>query len=489
LYHIKGDYERAGALLEEALHCAKQSGYIYVEALALSSIGDLYADLNAPGAALNAYHQAREIARQIDYGYLLLHLDITEAVLARSRNDLDQARDLLGSARCLARESGSKYEGGLCQLEAGRLSLANGDASEAIVFLEEAADLFDSDEQRVESACTYLYLAIACQIAGDEKAALAHLERTFHRASSLESQHILVIAGRDATTLLETAKDSPIIGREASQLLGQIAWFERDVPRLRRRLRGKTATVPFAPPRLTIQALGRAQTRLDGRPVTAPEWQSRQIVRDLFFLLLAHPEGLTKEAVGIIFWADKSPSQLKLQFKNTIYRLRRALGQDVILFNEGRYQFNRTLDYEYDVETFLGKLAQAQEAADPDEQAAAYREAIDLYTGSYLPEMEGTWVFPERERLWQAYSEAILNLAEFYLETGEYRMTLEYCRRILVQDPTLEMGHRLAMRAHAATGNRTAIVRQFERCQQALLEEVNALPSPQTETLYQTLMR
>ena len=489
LYHLKGDYERAASLLEEALDCARGSGYARIEALAFSSIGDLYADLDAPDAALDAYRQARETARRIDYRFLLLYLDVAEAALAWSRGDLNRARDLLDSARWSAQESGSAYERGLCQLGTGRLALAKGDTPEAISHLKEAAGCFDDGGQRVESARAHLYLAVACQATGDEKAALAHLEHAFHRASTLGSRHTLGVAGREATTLLETVRGNSAVGRRASRLLGQVVQFERDVPALRRRLRRQTATVPFAPPRLTIQALGKAQVKLDGRPVTDPEWQSRKIVRDLLFLLLAHPDGLTKEEVGVILWPDSSPAQLKLRFKNAIYRLRRALGQDVVLFDEDLYRFNRALDYECDVEAFGERLAQAQAAAGPAERAAAYREAVDLYAGPYLPEMEGTWAWPERERLWQAYVEAILKLAEFYLETAEYEMTLEYCRRILVENPSLEAVHCVAMRAHAAMGNRAAVARQFERCQQTLLEEINVPPSPQTEALYETLMR
>jgi LuxR family maltose regulon positive regulatory protein len=489
LCHLKGDYEQAASLLEEALDCARQSGCVRIEALALSSIGDLYTDLDAPDAALDACRQAHEVAGRIDYRFLLLYLDLAEAALARSRGDLERALDLLDSATQMAQGSGSDYERGLCQLEAGRLALAEGDGPEAVARLQEAVRRFDDGGQRVESARAHLYLAVACQAAGDERTALAHLERAFRHASTLGSPHTLVVAGRGAATLLEAAENDPTVGRQASQLLGQIARFERDVPSLRRRLRRQTAAVPFAPPRLTIQALGLAQVALDGRPVTAPEWQSRRAVRDLFFLLLAHPDGMTKEQVGAIFWPDSSPAQLKLHFKNAIYRLRRALGQDVVLLDEDLYWFNPALDYEYDVEAFGEKLAQAQAATDPGERAAAYREAIDLYTGSYLPEMEGAWVWPERERLWQAYVEAVLRLAEFHLETGEYELALEYCRRALVQDPSLEAAHCLAMRAHAAMGDRAAVARQFERCQQTLLAEINVPPSPQTEALYETLMR
>jgi LuxR family maltose regulon positive regulatory protein len=167
--------------------------------------------------------------------------------------------------------------------------------------------------------------------------------------------------------------------------------------------------------------------------------------------------------------------------------LRQALGQDVVLFDEERYQFNRNVDYEYDVEIFLGRLAQAQAATDPDKQVSAYNAAIDVYKGPYLPEAEGEWAWWEREHLRQAHIEAIIQLAELHLEGGRHTAALEYCQRAFAEDPCLEEAHRLAMRAHAAMGNRAAVVRQFKRCQEALQEEVNVPPSSQTITLYKTL--
>jgi DNA-binding SARP family transcriptional activator len=65
---------------------------------------------------------------------------------------------------------------------------------------------------------------------------------------------------------------------------------------------------------------------------------------------------------------------------------------------------------------------------------------------------------------------------------------LEYCQRAFAEDTCLEEAHRLAMRAHAAMGNRAAVVRQFKQCQQALQEEVNVSPSSETMTLYETLV-
>jgi ATP/maltotriose-dependent transcriptional regulator MalT/DNA-binding SARP family transcriptional activator len=489
LYHLKGDYEQAGLLLEEGLDCARRSGYARLEAYTLCSIGDLYADLDAPDAALDAYRQARQVAQRVGVHFLPFYLNLAEAALAHSRGDRVQAHELMASAERLTQKSGSGFEQGLHRLQVGRLALVEGDSARAVAHLREAVHRFGDGGQRAEESRAQLYLAAAYQASEDGEATLVHLEQAFHLAVELESQHTLVVAGREARPVLEVAQRDPALGPSAAHLLQQVTEFEEGIPAQRRRLRRQVSVVSLAPPTLSIQTLGRAQVMLDGKPVTDPEWQSRRIVRELFFLLLAHPDGLTKEAVGLVFWPDDSPPRLKLRFKNAIYRLRRALGREVVLFDGNLYQFSWTLDYEYDVEAFRERLAQAQAAIDDGERAVAYQAAIHLDKGPYLPEVKSAWARTERERLWWAYLEAVLRLTELCLAASEYEATLDYCQRVLAQDPCLEEIHRLAMRAYAAMGNRAAVARQFERCRQALLEEINVFPSPQTEALYETLMR
>ncbi|MEN4041061.1 MAG: bacterial transcriptional activator domain-containing protein, partial [Anaerolineaceae bacterium] len=117
-----------------------------------------------------------------------------------------------------------------------------------------------------------------------------------------------------------------------------------------------------------------------------------------------------------------------------------------------------------------------------------YRAAIRLYKGPFLPDIEETWNLAERERLFQMYLEALLKLAELIFEGGKQQSALDYIHRALVADYSLEAAHRLAMRVHASMGNRAAIARQYERCRQALLAEINAQPSQQTRQLLDTLM-
>lgn len=487
LHHLVGEYERAARYFEEALSSSRQNGFTRMEAYLTCSIGDLYSDVDAHQAAIDAYNQCQGIARQMNDRFLLLYLALAEAALARRSADYIRAGNLIMSAGQLANQSGSRYESGLWQLEMGRQSLATAHSLQAVDNFKSAARCFEEGEQHVEAARAYLHLARAYHAAGDLPAAQIELERSFHIAAGMESQHILVVAGRQSKPVLEALREHPGIGQAVENLLRQVIDFETNIPALRRRLRPHTRTIPFAPPKLTIQTFGRSQVELDGKPVNAPEWQNQRRAREFFYCLLTHPDGMTKEEIGVIFWPDSSPAQLKLQFKNTVYRLRHALGPDVILFDEDRYWFNRSLDYEYDVETFLAKMDFAQSTNNPIEKCQAYRAAANLYKGSYLPEIDGTWVWPERERLWRLYVKAVLELARQHLDAGEYDHTLEYSQQILKDDPCLEEAHRLAMRAYAATGNRAAVSRQYERCRLALLREVSAQPSSQTKFLYEQL--
>jgi LuxR family transcriptional regulator, maltose regulon positive regulatory protein len=488
LHHLQGEYERAAALFSDGLAIAKYHGMSRMEAYILCGMGDLYADLDAVEAALDVYERTRVFADQNEDIFLQTYLNLMEAAQARDRGDIAHARRLLSAAERLVQESSSEFETGLLHMEEGRVDLAEDHPLLAIDHFRKAASVFDKGGQRVEAARAYLYVATACFTVNSIDEAYSYLHRSLEITSTMDNQNVLVVAGRNAKALLEAAQKHPLVGHQASSLLKKVIHFEHTIPSLRRRLRPHASEIKFVPPKLTISALGKALVEQDGKPVTVAEWQNQRRARELFFCLLAHPQGLTKEALGLIFWPESSVGRLKLQFKNTIYRIRYALGQDVLLFDGDRYWFNPDLDYEYDVETFITNVTAGQSDRNKADRIAAYRVAIDLYQGPYLPEMDGNWILSERERLCRIYEEAVLDLARLYLDGGDFLETLETCQRILAEDPCLEEAYRLLMRAYAARGNQAEVTRQFDRCRRALLEEVGAQPSSQTVSLYLQLI-
>jgi DNA-binding SARP family transcriptional activator len=278
------------------------------------------------------------------------------------------------------------------------------------------------------------------------------------------------------------------LAARVGDLLERIEAFERQIPTLRRQLRRRVSRVTFAQPRWRINALGRMEILHDGQPLTKRDWTQQRAVRELFFLVLAHPEGLTKEAICNLLWPMSETGELNKQFRNTIYKLRRALSGRAILEQNGFYQFNRSLDYHYDVELLEEKLDLARVADELDEKLTAVREALDLYRGPFLLEAEGTWVIEERQRVWRVFSDVIHGVIEVCLEQEAYRRALTLCERLLKEDPYLEAAYRSGMCAYAGLGHRPGIVRYFQRCKTNLKEGLDISPSPETVELYHRLI-
>jgi HD-GYP domain-containing protein (c-di-GMP phosphodiesterase class II)/DNA-binding SARP family transcriptional activator len=238
---------------------------------------------------------------------------------------------------------------------------------------------------------------------------------------------------------------------------------------------------------IKIQAFGQERVWFKNRLVTSKDWQVNA-AQDLFFLLLAHPEGLTKEQVGLYMWRDASPEDLNVRFKNTLYRLRKALGNQSILLGNYGYRFNKMLDYYYDVEIFTAQIEKADQTEDVLEKVSHLNMAIREYQGNYLPNFDNLWVIADRESYRQSYLKAVMQLAQYHYEEQELQAALRYCQQALIEDPMLEEVHRLAMKIHAMSGNRAEVIRQYNLCKRVLVDNYGITPSEKTHELYQSLI-
>lgn len=242
-----------------------------------------------------------------------------------------------------------------------------------------------------------------------------------------------------------------------------------------------------APHKLRIQAFGQEKVWSQNILITSSDWQVHA-AREMFYVFLAHPNGLTKEQVGLFMWPDASIDELDIKFKNTLYRLRNAVGKHVILLSEGIYRFNPLIDYTYDVEIFLTSIQRVQDAEEVKQKIKNLSHAIQHYRGDYLPEVDAYWAIPDREKFRQMYVDALFTMANLYYEKSVYKLALRYCNQAIEEDPVKEEVHRLAMQIHAAMGNKAEIIRQFEYCRNEMLDKFDVEPSERTQSLYDTLV-
>jgi DNA-binding SARP family transcriptional activator len=116
--------------------------------------------------------------------------------------------------------------------------------------------------------------------------------------------------------------------------------------------------------------------------------------------------------------------------------------------------------------------------------AERVREALDLYRGDLLEGCYQDWCILERERLRQAYLALIEKQMTYCESRGRYEAAVELGIRALRCEVAHERIHRRLMRLHYLAGDRTAALRQYQRCVAVLQQELSVAPSPLTLALY-----
>ena len=120
-------------------------------------------------------------------------------------------------------------------------------------------------------------------------------------------------------------------------------------------------------------------------------------------------------------------------------------------------------------------------------RAEALVGAASLYRGDLLEGCYQDWCLFERERLQNAYLTILDKLMVRCLASGAYEAGMAYGERVLRVDRAHERTHRRLMRMQYLDGDRTAAIAQYERCVNALREELAVAPAQRTTALYEQI--
>jgi len=487
LQNLRSQYEQAATSFERALQYARLAIYPRGEGFILLSLGDLFRDLRSFAEAIQVYQMAQKLVDETHESTMEIYLAISYAVFSRVEKDFDNAEKLMRVAEDLAKIAGSDYEIDLCKIERVTLSLTQGSTTTVEQELDGLFNTFERQGNLTEAFRTNLLRAINCFLKGDWLRGDNFLHEVNQSRIREAASNILTQVCLEFSEVFQKASSHLIGPGPVQEVLQTLSDFERKAPEIRKTLKRQNTVIQFTQFQVSIHALGKMQVKVSDHIVSISDWKS-QTARDLFFYLLAHPNGATKEEIGEVFWPESTPEELRLRFKNTVYRLRRAIGNDVVTFTDDLYCFNHLIDYDYDVELFQREFSLAQSANDIESQIKHYKNSLIAYQGPFLAKIDQNWVFSQREQFQRQFISGALKLANLLMQQDHFNSAIQYCKKIIEQDVCNEAAYRLMMLTYAAMEDRAAIKRTFDTCRQRLLTELEVEPSETTRNLLDTLM-
>src|SRR5437868_2058433 len=259
---------------------------------------------------------------------------------------------------------------------------------------------------------------------------------------------------------------------------------------------------------LSVSTLGRFEIRRNREQLAGGNWSRRKVVEFFKLLLSAEQHRLHREQVQEILWPNSLAEQAANSFGKTLYLLRRALEPDLVAGKGGSSTYvlleHDTLILlpewmEIDADVFEASAKQLQarmrsrSSKEQDSQADfhlldEFDAVLALYKGDYLPEdLYEDWAQRRRDRLRRVYSWLLENAAKVALANAQGQRASEYLQALLEGNPADEQTHRQLMLIYARMGRRSDALNQYQLLQEALREELDAQPLPETTELFRRI--
>jgi LuxR family maltose regulon positive regulatory protein len=244
---------------------------------------------------------------------------------------------------------------------------------------------------------------------------------------------------------------------------------------------------------LRVQTLGGFRVWRGSEVIPSNGWR-RDSARQLFQIFITYRRApLDRDQVCELLWPQADLTTAHRNFKialNTLYQVlepeREPGSESAFILRDGTtYALRPHADIWLDADEFLNLARQAARA-----DVKPLKKAMELYRGDYLPEsLYEAWLAEERERLASAFLESADRLIEVWIEQERYTEAIELSQRVLARDTCWERAYRHLMLTYDRLGDRGQVGRTYQRCAQALRQELDVSPSPETQELYKVLTR
>jgi YVTN family beta-propeller protein len=245
--------------------------------------------------------------------------------------------------------------------------------------------------------------------------------------------------------------------------------------------------------RLKVFLAGRVTAEANGRVLDEARFPGRQGRLLFAYLVVARCRPVPRDELADAIWGESPPATWEKALTVLASKLRSLVAEDRITLANAFGCYRLELPEGTWVDLFAAE-DDAREAEDAlaagnlERARAAAASAESLSRRPFLPGEEASWVGEKRRELADVRERALSVLADACLRSGAAQEAAHWAEELIALSPFREAGYRRLMEAHVAAGNRAEALRVYERCRQLLAEELGAYPSPETDSIYRSLL-
>lgn len=220
----------------------------------------------------------------------------------------------------------------------------------------------------------------------------------------------------------------------------------------------------------------------NGEPVTLSSKKAQALIA---YLVVESNRPHSREMLASLLWGNTGEERARHNLRQSLSRIRQTFGAILVADKNCVSLDPRACCSD------VGEFCSLSGEAGRNE----LRRCLDLYEGDFLEGVEireaefSDWIHVVRSRMRQKACEVAVRLADNLVQENRSAEAVAVLDELLVLDPVDENAHRQLMRIHAATGNRSRALRQFQACKRILQKELGTTPDAQTMALCLELTR